>query len=69
MIIPVIVKKGKARKYLKLAVSDLKKKPKRISKYLVLNLKEYKQAKASNQLSQAKLVTKVADDSKKAHGD
>lgn len=53
------VKKGKARKYFKLATSDIKKKPRAITKYQVLSLADYKTAKSKNKLSKLKLITNM----------
>ena len=66
LILPV-VKKGKARKYLRIAIANEKRKPRVISKYKVLNLKEYKQAKISNMLGTTRLVTKVAGGNDRKH--
>jgi hypothetical protein len=59
LLIIFIVKKGKACKYVKLAVSDARRKLKPITKYRVLSLAEYKTAKSANKLGETKLISKI----------
>lgn len=55
----VSVKKGKARKYLKVASDWLKKKPRTHTKYVISKLTDFKKAKTANTLEQFKLVKKA----------
>ncbi len=59
MLIIFIVKKGKARKNVKLAVSEARRKPKPITEYRVLSLAEYKTAKSAIKLGETKLISKI----------
>jgi len=62
------VKKGRARKYLRAAVADAKKKPKRHRRFKVLPLTDFKTAKTANKLGEIKLVTKLEQSEPAIHG-
>lgn len=57
----LLVRKGKARKHLKIATEVIKRKPKQITKYKVLTLSAYKTAATANKLAETKFVTKIDD--------
>lgn len=54
------MKKGKARKYLKLATDKVKLKKRAIQKFRVLPLADFKTAASANKLGEVKLISKIA---------
>ena len=55
----ISVKKGKARKYLKLANANQKRKPRVIAKYRALKLTDFKKATENHTIGAVKFVTKI----------